>query len=424
MKQLRYAFRLMWRGAPREMKRYDIPVEGSFDVHNGHAGKCWGWPKECSLTDTQARGIYNACYNSKKLTLPMMIVVRKGMAYAWELTGHQPGGNFPGVKEVWGIVRQCELPGNTMTTIPDRIPLPEDLRKAFTKSWDPEGDWSLIEYCQGNVAAYHWAVFGLRSREDIARVKKAPDHFFDWKAGWQCSEFAGGRAKLCGRKKGTRKWRAWMVCHCKGGEHQRPPADFCEEIDMEGNPDDPEKVEWCTECPLACLELMWQCQHQAGVPQRCYAKWNEGSGNFGKKNVNDVVALAIDWLEFQGACTEDNRYNSNAGRKSLGKWTRRLNVPYEESFQLHGDLWEVWHKSYEQAVPKSKYEVRTQSTDPDTACVALRKFANWLGRGGKVRPKLSPEMRVQYALLKAMKGSKYARAVANGLAGDSDDEED
>ena len=105
MKQLRYAFRLMWRGAPRQMRRYSIPEEGSFDKHNGHNGVCWGWTKECSLTDTQARAIYNACYDSGKLTMPMMVVVRKGMAYAWELSGHPPGGNYPGVKEVWGVVR-------------------------------------------------------------------------------------------------------------------------------------------------------------------------------------------------------------------------------------------------------------------------------------------------------------------------------
>ena len=81
MKQLRYAFRLMWRGAPRQMRRYSIPEEGSFDKHNGHNGVCWGWPKECSLTDTQARAIFNACYESGKLTMPMMVVLRKGMAY-------------------------------------------------------------------------------------------------------------------------------------------------------------------------------------------------------------------------------------------------------------------------------------------------------------------------------------------------------
>ena len=424
MKQLRYGFRLMWRAAGREMRRYNIPVEGSFDPSNGHNGKCWGWPKECSLTDTQARGVYNACYNSGKLTMPMMIVVRKAMSYAWELSGHLPGGNYPGVKEVWGIVRQSELPGNTMTTIPDRVPQPDELKLAFTKSWVPDGPWSLIEYCQGLVAAYHWAIFGLRSREDISRVKRSVTHYFDWKAGWLATKFVGGRAKLCGAKKGTREWRAWMVCHCKGTKHTRPPPTFYEEIDMAGNPDEPEKVNWCTECPLACMELMWQCQNQAGVPQRCYVKWNAGSGNFGVKNINDVADLAIRWMLHQGACGEATRYDTNAGRKSLGKWTRNLNVPYEESFQLHGDLWEVWHKSYEQAVPKSKYEVRTQSTDADYACCALRKLANWFGRGKKVRPKLDAGQRLQFALLKAMKGGQYARDVANGLACFSDSEEE
>ena len=136
-----------------------------------------------------------------------------------------------------------------------------------------------------------------------------------------------------------------------------------------------------------------------------------------------MVDLAIDWLEMQGACTEANRYDSNAGRKSLGKWTRHLDIPYQQSFQLHGDLWEVWHDSYEEAVPKSKYEVRKQSTEPDIACVALRKFANWLGRGVKVKPKLTREMRISYALLKALKGSKHANKICNGFPDDSSSDE-
>ena len=210
---------------------------------------------------------------------------------------------------------------------------------------------------------------------------------------------------------------------CKGKKHKRPPAGFCDEIDGEGNPEDESKVTWTTECPLSCLEVMWQCQAQAGVPLRCYAKWNDGAGNFGMKNVNDVTALAIGWLQHQGACTEDNLYDTNAGRKSLGKWTRHLEIPYRESFQLHGDLWEVWHDSYEVAVPKSKYDVRKQSTEPDVACVALRKFANWLGRGVKVKLKLTPEMRISFELLKAMKGVKFANKIASGFPDEDSDEE-
>ena len=204
-------------------------------------------------------------------------------------------------------------------------------------------------------------------------MKKSTDHLHDWSNGWQCTSFVGGRAKLCGVKKRSRPWKIWRVCFCPGAKHIRPPPRFCEEIQRDGNPRS--EVTFCTTCPLAALELMWQLQILFQEP-RCYGKWLATS-RYGKSNVGDVAKLAIDWFVAQGAIQPENRYQSNAGRKSLALWTRHLNVPYEESFQCHGDLWEVWHASYESAVPRSEYSVRTQSTDPNTACRALRRMANY-----------------------------------------------
>ena len=57
LKQLRYGFRLMWLVVPAVMRRFNIGVEGSFDVRNCHGGLCWGWPRECKLTNSQAKTI-------------------------------------------------------------------------------------------------------------------------------------------------------------------------------------------------------------------------------------------------------------------------------------------------------------------------------------------------------------------------------
>ena len=72
MKNIRYGFRLMWSEAPRLMRRYKIGKEGTFDTFNGHGGVCWGWPKECKLTNAQARAVYFACYNRRRLTVAQM----------------------------------------------------------------------------------------------------------------------------------------------------------------------------------------------------------------------------------------------------------------------------------------------------------------------------------------------------------------
>ena len=332
MKQLRYGFRLMWREAPRQLRKYNVKLEGQYDPLNSHGGVCWAWPRECKLTNIQARAVFYECYKKRRLTIHQIIVVRKAMAYAFELTGGTPGGNFPSVKEVWKIVRESELAPKIHTVKPTRIPTPEELRKAFTKEWDAStSSMSLVEFCCGLVQAYDWACCGLRSMEDISRVKRSRDHDFDWHKGWECTDFVDGRAKLCGVKKGNRGWKIWRVCFCPAGRHIRPPTDFWLEIDKKGMPTVP--VKWCTVCPCACLEFLWQLQ----TDPRCYAKWLPASGRFGSRNVRNVAVAAIDWFVAQGACPAESRYSTNAGRKSLAGWCGHLNVPYHESFQIHGD---------------------------------------------------------------------------------------
>ena len=93
MKQLRYGFRLMWREAAGALRRFKVGEVGSFDPHNGHNGVCWGWPRECRLTNTQARTLFYDIYKKRSLTLHQMVVVRKALAYAYELTGGEPKGN-------------------------------------------------------------------------------------------------------------------------------------------------------------------------------------------------------------------------------------------------------------------------------------------------------------------------------------------
>ena len=333
LKKQRYGFKLMWQELPRVMRRYEIGELGSFDFHNGHNGVCWGWPKECELTNTQARAIYQDLYKKRTLTLHQMIVVRKALSFAFELTGGVPGGNFVGVKEVWGIIKKSTLADqmNHVKPLPHRIPTPKHLKRAFTSEWTPQSPMSLVEHSQGLVAGHDWAIFGLRSTEDIKRVKKSVPHHYDWEEGWLSTTFVGGRAKLCGVKKGTRDWSIWTTCFCPGKHHVRPPLTFFVEIGADGNPNC--AVKWCTVCPLACLEFLWQLQTPQG-PKRRYAKWCD-SGRFGTSNINDVAACAIDWFIKKGVITAEQRFSRNAGRKSLAAWTAKLLIPYEESVQIH-----------------------------------------------------------------------------------------
>ena len=57
------------------------------------------------------------------------------------------------------------------------------------------------------------------------------------------------------------------------------------------------------------------------------------------------------------------------------------------------DLWEVWSKHYEGELEKSDFKTRTQSSNPDVACMALRRLANYFGRGKKVKKSLKATRR-------------------------------
>ena len=426
MHVIRWGFKLAWKGAPREMRRYNVGEIGSFDPNNAHGGVCWAWPKECSLTNRQAKAIMRVCYKNRTFTYPMLCAIRKSMSYAWELRGGvktKDKKNFEGVDSVWEVIRESECPGVTMTQIPDRIPEPEENKVYFTKPWTTDHPWCLMDFLGGLVAANDLYLFGLRSREDVDRVKKSTDHDYNWKQGWQCTSFVGGRAKLCGTKKGTRPWRIWRVCTCRSKKHKRPPANFCEKIDAAGNPTT--RVTFYTCCPLAALEVMWQLQpHQLGIEKRCYAKWLD-SGRYGKHNISDVAAFANEWMITQGAPAPG--FDSNSGRKSLARLTEHLNIAYPHSFQQHGDLWEVFQQHYSEGIGRSDYPFRKQSRDPDTATQCMRFIAQFLGSGHKIRVKLDRQSRFAYNLLKALGHAEKAERIKRGIPSDdesSDDESD
>ena len=410
---------MCWKHARAEMKRFGVGKVGSFDKRNHHAGVCWGWPHECRLTDRQAKTIYHTIWKTRALTIDQMIVIRKSFAYAFELKNNQTG-NYPGVKEVWKFIRESQLAPAIRRVIPTKIPTVAQL-KVFAKDWTPVGGMSLIRYSSGLVCAHDAFLFGLRSREDVDRVKKSFEHDFDLQQGWLSTGFKGGRAKLCGTKAGTRPWKIWATCFCKFKKHRGPPTGFCYEIQKDGNPLDPADVTWTTSCPISALQLLWSLQEK---PRR-YGKWLP-SGRFGSSNIADPVACGIDWMIAMGATTNANRYDHNSGRRCCARYTRKLGLDYPPIFEMVGDLEEVW-RVYDPDLPKSGYDVRDQSKDPNVCCYALRLFAKViLGLKKKVKPKLGMSDRINFALLKAMKGKHAAwKALYNGdSSSDEEDEQD
>ena len=132
-----------------------------------------------------------------------------------------------------------------------------------------------------------------------------------------------------------------------------------------------------------------------------------------------MASFAISWLKVQGA-TEDS-YGTNAGRKSLGKLCRKLDIPYEESVPMHGDLPDVWQASYGEGMTTSGSKNREQPRDPGAACKGLRKIAQFFGGGRKSKRKLSRKERFDYNILKALGHRKKANQILRGESSSDDD---
>ena len=92
-----------------------------------------------------------------------------------------------------------------------------------------------------------------------------------------------------------------------------------------------------------------------------------------------------------------------------------------ESFHVHGDLYGTWAKNYEFEVAKPhNFKQRTQSRDPAIATVALKRFANFLGRGKKQKVKLKKRTRYLYHLMKKDDPEK-AEQIRQGIESSSDE---
>ena len=362
------------------MARKGIPKPGEFDPNNVHGGKLWGSRKECRLTDLMAGNIFERVYESGKVGVDQLKQVRHSLSYAYYLTTGIQGENYPEVYAQWKTFDLTKLPGVRRPVKPVRIPIPVNLKLAFTTPWSSAHPQSLTTFTTGVLCTYDTHIFGLRPNVDTKKVKDSRSHFINANEGYGWTEMVGGRSKLHGPKRGTRPWRVIRICLCKG-DHISVPDHF--NMDLQGNPiDDPS---WNTVCPLAAMELMRYVQEADFKP---YAKWFSTSGHYGQ-NVGDVATYANTWLSCQGI---PGPFDRNSGRKSLARWLEHLHVPYAEHLHIHGDLQVVWRGHYQTKLLKSGCKTREQSLDPDTANAALKRFAKWLHEDGRPQPSLKQKL--------------------------------
>lgn len=230
--------------------------------------------------------------------------------------------------------------------------------------------------------------------------------------GWAFTAYTGGRNKLAGKKKGKRDWKAYFICTCPKGKHVPVPDgwEFC--MGPNGNP----RADVCfpSECPLNARQIKMRLS-----PDRSrwnlFSKWTKTTRAY-VSNHGDPADLARKFMVLQGAGPAEGLvYCHNAGRMALAGWLDDLRVPYHESVQLTGDLWDVW-KKYQPSLLASDFAEREQDPVPRIACAALRRMVHSMGRGlrpsqSEVAKKLSLHEKLMMSFMTSQGQGDLARMV-------------
>ena len=375
------------------MKTCGFKEPGTYNPLNQHGGEIFALPRELKVTNTQAGKIMQKCMQCKNLSIGNLKDIKKMLSYTYQLL-EKDEGNWPEVGWVWKSLRPetHKRPDMRRKIKPTMVPGPEVLKKCFTTEYQSDCGMEFFKWNVGCLLTHDLAVFGLRQIEDINKIRDSKKHTFAPKSGWMSTELKGGRSKL-EKHKGPREWKLYRVCLCPGGSHKRPPPNFKKFLDYRGNPVKEEPLPWCTTCPLNA----WECI-QSHLPRddvRTYPNWNASGSYHRTQQVGEESRQEFfqRWIDCQKANPDELKFDSNCGRKSLAKWCKEFDVPYELSFEIHGDHYSTWKRYYQHRLKSSDMDRRTQSPDPDDCCEALREFARGIGRGKEKEETLSDRQR-------------------------------
>ena len=395
LSKYRSGYKYAWQvPAAREvLKEHGFKAPGAWG-HNQQGGYMFTMPYDipASFDGDQAGWVMRHCAKSKRprLTKSQLESVRVMLSYAFQLkTGKVSTkrfkANFAEVYDQWGSQDPHGYKPPTKRIKAEVSLDPQNLKTAFTTEWSADCGMCYHEWCVGNLMTWDWSVLGSRNGEGLKRIKQTEHHQVCPSQGWMRTDFKGGRPKLQNQARNTRPWKAYRVCLCPEAKHVPLPDgwDSYENLDEQCNP---KNVTWCTVCPLNCFQVVNGSLHEEDA--RIYPRWCAVEKRYSLHNIGKpkMIDFCRRWIDAQGANPDGLVFDSNSGRKALGKWCSQLNIPYHESMQIHGDLWDIWKKYYQPDLRKDPgFTERKQSEEVDECCRALWKLARFFGRGRTTR---------------------------------------
>ena len=161
LRSVRQGWRLAWKFAGKYLRYKKVPTK--FRKGNIHGGKLWANRNECKMTDKLAGEVIERVYLSGKATLSQLKKVRHSLSYSYYLMTGVSEENWPEVYCQWESFDIKNLPQSTRRSlVATRIPVPANLKTAFTKQWTPAHPMSLVEFETAALAAHDYYIFGLR----------------------------------------------------------------------------------------------------------------------------------------------------------------------------------------------------------------------------------------------------------------------
>ena len=390
MKKYRTGYRFAW-SKPRvrqHMKRIGLKEPGTYNTGNQMEGEMFSLPSEVSMTGKQAGTLMRLCFQAGG-TLSQLENVRKLLSYAHQLTTGSKKGNFKAVYQQWDSQNPNKYLNPTQKVKAEVSPECEDVTTMFTTPFDAAKGMPFPRWNVSQLLTFDSLISGARSVTDLARIKKSTEHTYAPSQGWMSTSMVGGRAKL-ERSKGTRAWSVYRPCMCPDGKHIPPPEDWHMKLDHLSNP---KSITWCTTCPLNAFKCIRDLLPEEDL--RTYPKWIDAQQRYGKDNLgpDPMKRATMAWIDLQGGNPDGLVYDTNGGRKTLGKMCQKYGVVYHESFEIHGDLWSTWCSYYQERLARDPlFKRRTQSTDPDVCLVALRKFARGILDGVAAQPTVRQQL--------------------------------
>ena len=387
LRKYRTGFNYAWRNpkAQQVMLKAGFKAPGLYRETNQHAGRMFALPREVPCAnrfgEEEAGFVMRYCLYGGG-TRSQCENVSKLLSYIHQLQTGEAKGNFKKVRQCWDHFDEDRFAEPTQRVRAIHIIRPEYLKKAMLKEWTQETCVPYKLWCLGFLIVYDWCINGCRPKVDLGRVKSSKDTQIFPAQGFMFSEMDGGRAKIEGIK-GTRAWKTCRLCHHPEEKHQPLPPNWRDILEAGQNPT------WCTTCPLTCYEVIRRYLDDDEDPRIYPSVTKHGDFVGGDKGYismgsKTMFPFARQWLNIQGGNPDGIEFDSNMGRKCLGRLCDVTNMPYPESFEITGDLFKNWRHYQEACLNDRNFIRRTQSPDMDLCLKGLRRIARWFGRGPTV----------------------------------------